>query len=213
MSQINTFIFDIDGTLIDTFDMYMPAMIETLRKHGYHVAPQDETATMKRLFGITGADALKLFGVRPDEITALQQEWFHLSYQRENRVKVLDHIPEVLADLAAVKGNRLGVATSKLRSEYDHFANQYAFTNLFDVAITSSDTRKHKPDPEPILAAVERLGARPDQAVYVGDTINDLRAAQAADTKFAGALYGSANPNEIKDADYPLVTPMDLLKI
>ena len=52
MTKINTFIFDIDGTLIDTFDMYMPAMVETLRKHGYPV--KDEQATMKHLFGITG---------------------------------------------------------------------------------------------------------------------------------------------------------------
>ncbi|MGM9891634.1 HAD family hydrolase [Limosilactobacillus sp.] len=213
MSQINTFIFDIDGTLIDTFDMYMPAMIETLRKHGYHVAPKDEAATMKRLFGITGADALKLFGVRPAEITPIQKEWFNLSYQREDRVKILKHIPEALTELAAVKGNRLGVATSKLRSEYDHFASRYSFSKLFDAAITSSDTSKHKPAPEPILAAVERLGSTPERSVYVGDTINDLRAAQAAGTKFAGALYGSANPDEIKDADYPLTSPMDLLKI
>ena len=46
MTKINTFIFDIDGTLIDTFDMYMPAMVETLRKHGYPV--KDEQATMKQ---------------------------------------------------------------------------------------------------------------------------------------------------------------------
>ena len=58
MTKINTFIFDIDGTLIDTFDMYMPAMVETLRKHGYPV--KDEQATMKHLFGITGDDALRL---------------------------------------------------------------------------------------------------------------------------------------------------------
>ena len=54
MGQINNFIFDIDGTLIDTFDMYMPPMITILRQHGYHIAPEDELATMKKLFGITG---------------------------------------------------------------------------------------------------------------------------------------------------------------
>ena len=79
--------------------------------------------------------------------------------------------------------------------------------------ITSADTVKHKPYPEPILAAVEKLGARPEESVYVGDTVNDLRAAKAAGVKFAGALYGSANLDAIKDADYPLTSPLDLLKI
>lgn len=213
MSQINTFIFDIDGTLIDTFDMYMPAMVNTLRKHGYQIAPEDELPTMKKLFGITGVDALKIFGVRPDEIAPIQKEWFDAAYERENYVKVIDQVPEALAKLAAVNGNKLGVATSKLQDEYDHFKQQYDFAKLFDSAITSSDTKKHKPDPEPILAAVKKMGSTPEQSVYVGDTINDLKAAKAAGVKFAGALYGSANPDAIKDADYPLTTPMDLLKI
>ena len=214
MTKINTFIFDIDGTLIDTFDMYMPAMVETLRKHGYSIAPQDEQATMQRLFGITGEDALKLFGVKPEDRAAIQKEWFNLAYQREDRIKVIPQIPEALQALAAVPGNRLGVATSKLRSEYEeHFAQRYPFAKLFEAAITESDTAKHKPDPEPILAAVERLGATPEESVYVCDTINDLKAARAAGVKFAGALYGSANPAAIKDADYPLASPLDLLKI
>lgn len=214
MTKINSFIFDIDGTLIDTFAMYMPAMVETLRKHGYQIDPKDEQATMARLFGITGTDALKLFGVKAADQESIRDEWFTLAYQRENRVKPFQKIPAVLNSLAAVPGNKLGVATSKLRSEYDaHFAEIYPFAKLFDTVITSSDTSKHKPNPEPILAAVEKLGARPEESVYVGDTINDLRAAKAAGVKFAGALYGSANPDKLKGADYPLSSPLDLLKI
>lgn len=213
MVKINTFIFDIDGTLIDTFDMYMPAMVEVLRNHGYQVAPQDELATMQRLFGITGDDALKIFGVRPEERDALCKEWFARAYQREDRVRPFPEITEALKALAAVPGNRLGVATSKLRAEYDHFVEDYPFAQLFDVAITSTDTLKHKPDPEPIIAALEKLGAKPEESVYIGDTVNDQRAAAAAGVKFAGALYGAANPDAIKDADYPLPSPLDLLKI
>lgn len=212
--KITNFIFDIDGTLIDTLEMYMPAMIETLRKHGYQVAPEDEETTMHRLFGITGVDALKIFGVKEQDIAPMVKEWFALSYQREDRVKVLPGIPATLKELASRPGTQLAIATSKLRSEYDdHFAKQFAFAKLFDIVITSSDTSKHKPDPEPILAALKKMGAQPDSAVYVGDTINDLKAAHAAGVKFAGALYGSANPQEIKDADFPLSAPADLLKI
>lgn len=157
--RMQNFIFDIDGTLIDTLDMYMPAMIQTLRNHGYQVAPEDEEETMHRLFGITGVDALRIFGVKEDEIAPMVKEWFALSYQREDRVKILPGIPETLQTLAD-EGKNLAVATSKLQSEYDHFKQQFAFAKLFNTVITSDDTKKHKPDPEPILAAVED-GGRP----------------------------------------------------
>lgn len=213
-NKITNYIFDIDGTLIDTLDMYMPAMIETLRQHGYQVAPEDEEATMHRLFGITGKDALKLFGVKPDDIQSIRDAWFKLAYQREGRVKVFPQIPETLTTLSQQPGNQLAVATSKTKDEYQaHFQHQFDFAKLFNVVITSSDTSKHKPDPDPILAALDRINADPASAVYVGDTINDLKAAHAAGVKFAGALYGSANPDTIKDADFPLEQPADLLKI
>lgn len=210
--KMQNFIFDIDGTLIDTLDMYMPAMIQTLRNHGYQVAPEDEEETMHRLFGITGVDALRIFGVKEEEIAPMVKEWFALSYRREDRVKILPGIPTALQSLTD-QGKNLAVATSKLQSEYDHFKQQFAFAKLFNTVITSDDTKKHKPDPEPILAAIEKMGADPATTVYIGDTINDLKAAKAAGVKFAGALYGSANPDSIKDADFPLTTPADLLKI
>ena len=59
---------------------------------------------------------------------------------------------------------------------------------------------------------MDKLGARPENSVYVGDTINDLKAAHNAGIKFAGALYGSSQPKH-SDADYPLHEPQDLLKI
>ncbi|MDO4902761.1 MAG: HAD-IA family hydrolase [Limosilactobacillus sp.] len=213
MSQVNTFIFDIDGTLIDSFDMYMPSMIEILRRHGYEIAPEDEDTIMKKYFGITGLDALKLFGVKPEEIELIHDEWVVESDKRRDFTKALDQIPEALDALSKVPGNRLAVATSKLRDEYEYFEKQYDFAKHFEVAIASEDTEKHKPSPDPILAALDRMGVKPENAVYVGDTINDLLAAKAAGVKFAGANYGSVNPSEIKDADYLLDSPMDLLKI
>lgn len=211
--QMENFIFDIDGTLIDTFDMYMPPMIKLLCEHGYPVAPKDEQAVMRKLFGITGADALRIYGVKEEDVAPMVKEWFQLSYQREDRVTVLDGIPAVLQGLNAA-GRNLAVATSKVQDEYEHFRQEFSFAKLFDVAITEKDTVKHKPDPDPILAAMKKMGITdPARTVYVGDTINDLKAAKAAGVKSAAALYGSANPASIMGADFLLHEPADLLKI
>ncbi len=212
--KIENFIFDIDGTLIDTIDMYMPAMIDTLAQHGHPVAPDKVEQTKHDLFGITGQDALRLAGISEDEIPAIQQDWFDLAYQRADQAKVIEGIPEMLNTLANREDAKIAIATSKLADEYqEYFVNKYDFAKLFKVAITSADTKKHKPTPDPILAAMNKMRADPATTVYVGDTINDMKAAHAAGAKFAGALYSSANPDSIKDADFPLMKPADLLEI
>lgn len=212
--KIENFIFDIDGTLIDTIDMYMPAMIDTLAQHGHPVAPDKVEQTKHDLFGITGRDALRLAGISEEEIPEMLKDWFDLAYQRADRAKVIEGIPEMLNTLANREDAKIAIATSKLADEYqEYFVNKYDFAKLFKVAITSADTKKHKPAPDPILAAMDKMGANPATTVYVGDTINDMKAAHAAGAKFAGALYSSANPDSIKDADFPLMKPVDLLKI
>ena len=211
--KIENFIFDIDGTLIDTIDMYMPAMIDTLAQHGHPVAPDKVEQTKHDLFGITGRDALRLAGISEEEIPEMLKDWFDLAYQRADRAKVIEGIPEMLNTLANREDAKIAIATSKLADEYqEYFVNKYDFAK-FKVAITSADTKKHKPAPDPILAAMDKMGADPATTVYVGDTINDMKAAHAAGAKFAGALYSSANPDSIKDADFPLMKPADLLKI
>lgn len=212
--KIENFIFDIDGTLIDTIDMYMPAMIDTLAQYGHPVAPDKVEQTKHDLFGITGRDALRLAGISEEEIPEMLKDWFDLAYQRADRAKVIEGIPEMLNTLANREDAKIAIATSKLADEYqEYFVNKYDFAKLFKVAITSADTKKHKPAPDPILAAMGKMGADPATTVYVGDTINDMKAAHAAGAKFAGALYSSANPDSIKDADFPLMKPADLLKI
>ena len=212
--KIENFIFDIDGTLIDTIDMYMPAMIDTLAQHGHPVAPDKVEQTKHDLFGITGRDALRLAGISEEEIPEMLKDWFDLAYQRADRAKVIEGIPEMLNTLANREDAKIAIATSKLADEYqEYFVNKYDFAKLFKVAITSADTKKHKPAPDPILAAMDKMGADPATTVYVGDTINDMKAAHAAGAKFAGALYSSANPDSIKDADFPLMKPVDLLEI
>ena len=212
--KIENFIFDIDGTLIDTIEMYMPAMIDTLAQHGHPVAPDKVEQTKHDLFGITGRDALRLAGISEEEIPEMLKDWFDLAYQRADQAKVIEGIPEMLNTLANREDAKIAIATSKLADEYqEYFVNKYDFAKLFKVAITSADTKKHKPAPDPILAAMNKMGADPATTVYVGDTINDMKAAHAAGAKFAGALYSSANPDSIKDADFPLMKPADLLEI
>ena len=70
----------------------------------------------------------------------------------------------------------------------------------FDVVVGADDTERHKPDPEPVLHALELLGARPDDAAYVGDSPFDVRAARAAGVYAVAVAWGGIHARS-SDAD------------
>lgn len=214
MTKISNYIFDIDGTILDTFDMYMPALFDVLKKHNYVFTLGEVYQIQHQLFGIAADDALKQISCLHDDRDDIKREWIDLAYKRLDRVKVYPQIPQVLNELAGRDNVHLGIVTSKVADEYhQYFLNHCPFATLFTTAVTASDTEAHKPAPDPILLAMEKLHADPSNTVYIGDMETDLQAAHAAGTNFAGALYGSVNPEAIQQADYKLTKPEELLII
>lgn len=212
--EITNFIFDIDGTLINTFDMYMPALFATLANHGYHFTAAQVIELEQKLYGLAATNSLKELGVVPSKFEAINQEWMKRAYDRFDQVTVIPGVAAALFQLAARPDRHLAIVTSKTRGEYDrYFRQKYDFAGCFSTVVTADDTDKHKPDPAPILAALSLMNARPDSAVYIGDMATDLMAAHAAGIKFAGADYGSVNPAGIAAADFQLKTPAEILQI
>ena len=69
--------------------------------------------------------------------------------------------------------------------------------------VGAEDTERHKPDPEPVLEALRRLGASPDEAVYVGDSPFDIRAGKAAGAFAIAVGWGGIHPDERLLAEEP----------
>jgi pyrophosphatase PpaX len=82
----------------------------------------------------------------------------------------------------------------------------------FDTVVTASDTDAHKPSPEPIVLALERLGATPERAVYVGDAPVDVAAGKAAGVTTVAVLWGAFSPAALAAAapDFTVTTPAAL---
>ena len=74
---------------------------------------------------------------------------------------------------------------------------------FFDVVVGSDDTERHKPDPAPLAHALELLGANRDDAVYVGDSPFDIRAAKAAGMHSVAVTWGRIHPRERLEAEEP----------
>lgn len=215
MGEMKTFIFDIDGTLIDSYEMYMPALFTILARHGYHYSHEQEVDYGHKTFGISGTDTLRFLHIPEAEQPAIQREWSDLAFQHEDRQHVFPGIPEAIDDLSHRSDAQIAIGTSKRLHDFrEHFAKHYFFTSLFDDVVTIDSVEHGKPEPDMVIKATQDLHADPKTTVYIGDTINDLKAAHAAGVNFAAALYGAKNPEKITDgAEFLLHQPGDLLKI
>jgi pyrophosphatase PpaX len=109
---------------------------------------------------------------------------------------------DALAELKR-QGRRLGLVTAKRRATVALAFEHVEIEHLFDVVVGSDDTERHKPDPAPILHALELLAAPPGDAVYVGDSPFDIRAAKAAGVHAVAVTWGGIHPRERLEREEP----------
>jgi len=115
------------------------------------------------------------------------------------------------------EGRKLGVVTAKRHrtvalalDRFPHLAEQ------LDVVVAHEDTDRHKPEPEPVLAALDRLGAAPEEAAYVGDSPFDIRAAKAAQVFAVAVGWGGIHADERlldEEPDAFVRSPEELLDV
>lgn len=188
-------VFDLDGTVVNTIPLiiasYEHAMLDVLGER-----PRPGEAR-----GWIGEPLYTTFGSRYPERA---QELID-SYVAWN----LAHLPELLEDFPGTPGllrslrdagARLGVATSKRRSSAETTLRHAGLEGLLEVTVAMEDTAVHKPEPDPLLLALERLGARPEEAAYVGDAAVDVLAARAAGMAAIAVSWGAATREALVSA-------------
>jgi pyrophosphatase PpaX len=124
-------------------------------------------------------------------------------------------VEDLLASLAA-EGRKLGVVTSKRRRTVDLAFAVLPIERFFDVVVTSGDTERHKPHPDPVLFALERLHADGARAAFVGDSPFDVGAGKAAGVFTVGVSWGGLHGEERlveAGADVVVHKPEDLLDV
>jgi pyrophosphatase PpaX len=139
----------------------------------------------------------------PDRVDDLVAAYREHNEPLHDQLEAFWEVIEVLPRLHA-EGRRLGIVTAKRRATVGlAFARLPELESNFEVVITSDDTERHKPAPDPILAAVDRLGAKPEETAYVGDSPFDIRAAQAADVYAIAVAWGGIHADEVLQREQP----------
>ncbi len=185
--ELQTYLFDLDGTLIDSVELILTTYRHTLMVHRGAV-PGDEV-WLKGL-GTPLWDQFRLFTDDPAEIEAMVATYreYNLAHH-DAMVKRYPGATEAVRTLRE-RGKKLGVVTSKLRAGTLRGLRVGGFDGLFDVLVGADDVDRHKPDPAPVRRALELLTAEPSTTVFIGDSPHDLVSGRAAGVRTAAALWG-----------------------
>jgi pyrophosphatase PpaX len=141
------------------------------------------------------------------------------SFQMENAdrlVTIFPGIKELLADLKDA-GYVLGVVTSRTRESAQRYMDMFGIASYFSDLVSCDDTSIHKPNPEPLLLAMSRLGAAPEEALMIGDSPFDIKCANNAgvDSVMVNWRITCDETSLIDDAkvDYWIHKPSDLVEL
>lgn len=207
MKKYKHLVFDIDGTLLDTARINMESLQKTLKDLRGEEIPVEKLTFS---FGIPGVSTMEKLGF--SDPVAATDEWFRRYQEVAERLglKLFPGIREVLEQLHR-SDVKLGIITSKLRVEYDTQFLGLGIADLFETVITSSDTPKGKPYPDPMYAYLEKTGADKEEVLYFGDTVYDMDCARSAGVDRALVLWGCLMPDGI-EATYRLKKPENILE-
>ena len=206
---LSTFLFDLDGTLIDSIELILCSYRHTMRLHRGHEPPDDVWMTG---LGTPLSVQFRHFTDDPAEIEAMVATY--RAYNLAHHDELVRPYAGVVAAVQALRrpGRALGLVTSKMRSGALRGLQVAELADAFDVIVGSDDVTHPKPHPEPVLTALERLGAPATGAVFVGDSRHDVECGRAAGVKTAAVLWGPFDRSHLEDLapDYWLERPHDL---
>jgi pyrophosphatase PpaX len=189
-------LFDFDGTIVDSGAMILASFRHATRTVLEREIPDAELAAA--VGGSTIYDQMRAFDAgRVEELVAVYRE--HNTPLHADLV-AFEGMRDLLVDLRA-EGRRLGIVTAKRRRTVDLAFGVLDLEPLFDAVVTADDTTRHKPDAEPVREALRRLGARADEAAFVGDSPFDVGAGKAAGVFAVGVSWGGLHAEQaLRDA-------------
>lgn len=178
--MIKAILFDVDGVLVDSRDA-----VEKFRKKFFNEAGYSDVDDkyIKGSFHLplrtVVSEALKSKGINDQkEIDRVYNMVFDTKLREGQDFKFPKELESILEELH--RDFKLGIITSRIRLGLDDIFDARPIEKYFDVIISLDDVENHKPHPEPLEKALERLGLKAEEAVYIGDSDTDILAAHAA---------------------------------
>lgn len=207
-------LFDLDGTLADTIELILRCYRHTMETHLGEVLPDEgwlagigtPLRTQLLTFARSSGEAEAMLGT-------------YVAFQRTIHDGMVEPYPGIVDLIGSLRsrGVPLAVVTSKGSEMTARTLEVCGIADAFATVVTADQVERGKPDPEPVLLALERMGLSAEAArtLFVGDSPFDLRAGRAAGTRTAAALWGpfSHDALEAEGPDFRLRDPRDLIEL
>lgn len=211
MKEYNTYIFDLDGTLLNTLDDLAASTNYALRYHGL----PERTTEEVRLFVGNGVRKLMERAIPKDTEREMFEEIFSTfqHHYLEHSLDTTKPYPGILEMLDELKrrGKHLAVVSNKFYAATKELCNH--FFNQIEVAIGEKSNIKKKPAPDTVFEALRQLGVSPENAVYIGDSDVDVMTAKNCGMPCISVLWGFRNKEFLLQhgATTFIETPAELL--
>jgi HAD superfamily hydrolase (TIGR01509 family) len=190
-------LFDLDGTLAETDSLHLPTWVEALLPHGIEV---DEAFYRENISGRANAEIVgnllpNLSAQKGREIVEAKEAGFR------ERAGGLEPLPGLMEFLESAKGRglRTGLVTNAPRENVAAVLAALGLEDFFDAVVPAEEVRAAKPDPEPYLTALEKLGAEPGEALAFEDSLSGIRSAVDAGVPTVG-IASTQEPEKLREA-------------
>jgi pyrophosphatase PpaX len=191
-------LFDLDGTVVDSGAIILASMRHATRE----VLGRDfGDAELMQAVGGPGLEA-QMAVFAPERVEELVQVYRAHNEPLHDELEACAGMEDVLLRLHE-EGRRLGIVTAKRRATVELAFARVPVAHLFETVVGGDETERHKPDPQPLLLAAERMGADPRTAAYVGDSPFDIRAAKAAGMFAVAVTWGRIHERERLEREEP----------
>ncbi len=206
-------IFDLDGTLLNTIDDLADAGNHVCAAHGWPVHTVDE---FKRMVGNGIPKLVERFAPAGTDGETLAQVLAEFSAyydeHKEDKTAPYPGIPELLTALKG-QGVRMAVLSNKAHALAGPVVEHY-FPGMFDAVQGALPDVPVKPDPTLLRSLMERLGAKPETTLFVGDSDVDVLTGKNGGLTVVGVLWGFRDRRELEGAgaDYVIARPEALLR-
>lgn len=201
------FIFDVDGTLLNSAEVDQQCLQQMLREFGQEHTLEE----LRPSFGKPGRQTLADLGFSGEAAERAMDRWEGLTLERIAEVRAFNGVEAMLKTLHE-RGCRCGIVTSRTHYQYGYGFSPLGLDGYFDAVICMEDAPCTKPAPDPLLECLRRMGGTAAEAVYIGDSACDMECAAAAGVKSCLALWGIPEGACIR-ADIELAAPADALKL
>jgi pyrophosphatase PpaX len=202
-------LFDLDGTVVDSGGIILASMRHATRTVLGREIPDE--ALMAAVGGPGLEQQMRVLG--PEHVEELIRVYREHNEPLHDELRVCVGMDDVLVALKE-QGRKLGVVSAKRRRTVELAFASVEIGHLFDVVVGGDEHERQKPEPDLLLLALERLGAEPAIAAYVGDSPFDMQAAKAAGMHAVGVTWGGIHERGLlSEADEIVDTPKELLAV